>query len=133
MTFFSNVTTETWANIIGYGNGTVLIISFIFQNYTVFRNKQATDVSYWFLALQMFVNVSYIIYGILLLIYPLIYANSGAALLLTLLIVQKIIFANFYHKNKETEVLLDIDKTDYSNYASVTQNDWQRGFASENV
>ncbi len=58
--------------IIGYTAGFVAMISFIPQLIKTFRTRKANDLSINMLLLTLTTNILYVIYGVLLELYPII-------------------------------------------------------------
>ncbi len=81
------------ALIFGYIGAVLLLSSFLFQIWTLYYTKNADNLSYMFLCLQLIVNVMFLIYDIMISSIPLIISNGGATVLLVILIIQKYCYA----------------------------------------
>ena len=83
-----------WISYIGIFAGFLTTISFIPQVIKVWRYKSAKDLSAWWLFI-FFVGVSsWLVYGFLIIDFPIVIANAATIFLLILIIIAKIIFHN---------------------------------------
>jgi MtN3 and saliva related transmembrane protein len=80
--------------IIGYAAGIIAMVSFLPQFIKTLRTKKANDISIYMLILTLTTNILYIIYGILLQLYPIIIMIG----IMTCIIVLQIIFTIKYKK-----------------------------------
>lgn len=79
--------------IIGYLGSFLVILSFLYQIYTIYQNKSAKDISFIFIYLQLIVNIMFTIYDISILSYPLLMGNGTASLLLIIILTQKYFYS----------------------------------------
>lgn len=89
---------ETIVTIIMSIGGFLLVVSFISQNYKIFKNKSALDISYLFVLLQIIVDIIYVSYAAIFLLYPILITNSIITLLLLVMFSQKIYYTYAYKK-----------------------------------
>ena len=81
-----------WINYIGIFAGVLTTISFIPQVIKVWQFKSAKDLSAWWL-LIFFVGVSsWLVYGLLIINFPIVIANAVTLFLLLFIIIAKIIY-----------------------------------------
>jgi MtN3 and saliva related transmembrane protein len=80
--------------IIGYTAGFVAMISFIPQLIKTFRTRKANDLSINMLFLTLTTNILYVIYGVLLELYPIIIMLG----IMTCVLIIKIILNLKYNK-----------------------------------
>ena len=76
-------------NIIGYVGTGILAITLVPQVYKTFRSKQANDLSWAYLFLQIIANVLFIIYGFGIDSLPVIISNCMVSVLSLSLVVAK--------------------------------------------
>ena len=76
-------------NIIGYVGTGILAITLVPQVYKTFRSKQANDLSWTYLFLQIIANVLFIIYGFGIDSLPVIISNCMVAVLSLSLVFAK--------------------------------------------
>ena len=83
---------EQVKDIVGYIGGFLLIITMIPQIHRTMKTKKTQDLSIYFLIFQMITCVFFLTYGILLLEYPLMIANTIVLLELVVLFVAKLMY-----------------------------------------
>ncbi len=76
-------------NIIGYVGTGILAITLVPQVYKTFRSKQANDLSWTYLFLQIIANVLFIIYGFGIDSLPVIISNCMVSVLSLSLVFAK--------------------------------------------
>lgn len=81
-------------NIIGYAAGSMAMISFLPQVIKTFRTKKAGDISIFMLVLTLTTNFLYILYGLILKLYPVIIMLSVLSCIVLIQIVLTVRFRN---------------------------------------
>lgn len=94
--------TMTWANniphidlisdILFYTGGTILLIGMLPFIYQIWKNKRATDVTYIYLITQIIVNIMFVIYAIIRVLWPMLYTNGGMTIILIIMGVLKVYY-----------------------------------------
>lgn len=96
---------ETIMSFLMYIGGAILVISFLTQNYAIFKNKSAVDIAYLFIILQLVVNVLYVSYAAVFLLYPIMITNSIITILLVIMFFQKIYYVYTTPRNENIYLL----------------------------
>ena len=85
---------------IGYLAGLLAITSFMPQVMKTYRTKRADDLSIPMLLLTLTTNLLYILYGLLLVLYPIVIMIG----LMTLVVIIQIILTLRYQHNKKNVI-----------------------------
>ena len=83
-----------WINYIGIFAGVLTTVSFIPQVIKVWRFKSAKDLSAWWLLIFFMGVSSWLVYGFLIIDFPIVIANAATIFLLIFIIIAKIIYRN---------------------------------------
>ena len=96
-------------NVIGYLAGLLAVTSFIPQVMKTFRTKQADDLSIPMLLLTLTANFLYVIYGILLELYPIVIMIGIMSCIIVFQIILTVKYSNREEKTPNEENSLSIN------------------------
>jgi MtN3 and saliva related transmembrane protein len=87
-------------DVIGYVAGSLAMISFLPQVIRTIRTKKADDLSMSMLILTLATNILYVIYGLLLELYPIVVMIG----IMTVIVITQIVFTWKYRRGVERSV-----------------------------
>ena len=93
--------------IIGFTASTIVILSFLKQQYTLYVRKSARDLDWMFIALQLLANVMFTTCGILQHTLVMIVTNGVLTVLLSVMTLQKYYYDVYTVDRQETQPLLE--------------------------
>jgi uncharacterized protein with PQ loop repeat len=99
---------ELTTNIIGYAASSLLIVSFLSQLFLIYLSKDAKNISYIFILLQLAVNITLFVYDYFIISIPLMIGNGVTSLLLVIMYLQKIYYTRYYDKLYLTNKLYEL-------------------------